>query len=190
MTMEVSEPPLKEQLKLLQSLLESEDALALTLEELEEIRRILDAYPIEVAELRASDKQVRFQRAFFARQHPEDGRPVDVFVAMGANRSGKSFVGGVMCMAKYIRDVAKDGDWFWCVGQTLDRSIGGQQKQLWQALPRWMFGKQQWDDKGGFAKGKHAKLVLPTSDGGKCLVEFRSADQDDSTFEHPDHLFA
>jgi hypothetical protein len=29
----------------------------------------------------------------------------------------------------------------------------------------------------------HRKVTFPTSDGGKCLVEFRSADQDPSTFE-------
>lgn len=106
------------------------------------------------------------------------------YVAGGVvhHNSGKSFVAGWLCFAKNLRDHARGGETFWCVGQTLDRSIGGQQRELWQALPRWMFGpKQRWDEKIGF--GQHRKLVLPTQDGGKCLVEFRSADQDASTFE-------
>lgn len=173
-------------------MLDSEDASALSPDELREIERILDAYPIEVAECRASEKQLDFQRCFFQRRDPS-GRRCDVFVAMGANRSGKSYVAGWLCFAKYLRDKAKNGDWFWCVGQTLDRSVGGQQRELWKALPRWMFNAanrshhawkkvgQHWDEKLGF--GAHRKIVLPTSDGGKCLVEFRSADQDASTFE-------
>lgn len=137
-------------------------------------------FQIEVAELRASQKQLRFQQCFFDRQDPT-GRRVDIFAALGGNRSGKSYVCGWLCFAKFLRDNAKAGDWFWCVGQTLDRSIGGQQKELWRALPRWMFDSQRWDEKLGF--GAHRKIVLPTKDGGRCLVEFRSGDQDPSTFE-------
>ncbi|MGH7178504.1 MAG: hypothetical protein ACREJC_14090, partial [Tepidisphaeraceae bacterium] len=103
------------------------------------------------------------------------------FVALGANRSGKSYVAGWMCFAKFVRDHARAGDWFWCIGQNLERSVGGQQRELWEALPRRMFGNQSWDEKIGF--GMHRKVTLPTSDGGMCLVEFRSADQDASTFE-------
>lgn len=107
------------------------------------------------------------------------------YITAGAvhHNSGKSFGCGWLCLALELRDFAKAGGWYWCVGQTLDRSIGGQQQELWKALPRWMFGKQVWDAKGGFGSGHHAKLQLPTSDGGRCLVEFRSADQDLSTFE-------
>lgn len=143
-------------------------------------KRFLKSYPIEVAQLRASPKQLSFQRQFFARED-DRGRRADVFVALGGNRSGKSYVCGWLCFAKYLRERARNGDWFWCVGQTLDRSIGGQQKELWKALPRWMFGEQTWSEKIGF--GMHRKIVLPTADGGKCLVEFRSADQAESTFE-------
>lgn len=148
--------------------------------ELLRIRTLLDAYPIEVAELRASTKQLDFQNLFFARQD-DRGRHADIFVAMGGNRSGKSYLCGWLCFAKYLRDKAKNGDWFWCVGQNLDRSIGGQQRELWNAFPRWMFKDQTWGEKIGF--GMHRKIVLPTQDGGKCLVEFRSADQAPATFE-------
>ena len=135
---------------------------------------------IELAVLNASEKQRRLMRAFFDRQD-EDGRKLDIFACLGGNRSGKSFTAGVLCFALYLRDYAKDGDWFWCIGQNLDRSVGGQQQELWKALPRWMFGDQVWDEKNGF--GMARAIVLPTRDGGKCLVEFRSADQAPHTFE-------
>jgi hypothetical protein len=141
---------------------------------------VIEGDAIGFAEDNASDKQRHFQRTFEARN--DDGRRVDIFAAMGANRSGKTFVGGVMCFAKHLRDRAKPGGWYWCVAPNLDRSIGGQQRELWEALPRWMFGKDQvWDSKIGF--GGHRKLVLQLAGGGTCLVEFRSADQDPSTFE-------
>jgi hypothetical protein len=162
-------------------LIESPNASALEAAELLEMQRILDACPIEIAFLRSSAKQVRFAEAFFSRKHPDTAGRVSIFAALGGNRSGKSYVCGWLCFAKYLRDAARNGDWFWCVGQTLDRSIGGQQRELWQALPRWMFGDQIWQEKIGF--GQHRKITLPTQDGGKCLVEFRSADQDASTFE-------
>lgn len=161
-------------------MLTSKRSSELSLEQLTEIKRILDAYPIEVAEIRASPKQLAFQKCFFDRADAT-GRSCDVFVAMGANRSGKTIVAGWLCFAKYLRDVAKSGDVFWCVAVTLDRSIGGQQKELWQALPRWMFGDQTWTEKLGF--GMHRKIVLQTHDGGTCLVEFRSGDQQAATFE-------
>lgn len=178
--MEPSEPPLREKLKQLRSLLASRDPSAFSEEDLRAAVRLVESFPIEVAESRASEKQLEFQRAFQNRRD-ESGRKVDIFVAMGANRSGKSIVTGWLCLAWYIRYRAVAGDVFWCISQNLDRSVGGQQRELWHALPRWMFGDQKWDEKIGF--GQHRKVVLPTSDGGRCTVEFRSADQDLSTFE-------
>ena len=141
--------------------------------------RWVGEHQIEFSEYRASEKQRRFQRVFLARS--DAGRRLSTFVALGANRSGKSIVAGRLCFAKHLRDFARNGGWYWTVGQTLDRSIGGCQRELWQALPRRMFGEQSWDEKIGF--GMHRKVTLRTLDGGKCLVEFRSADQDPSTFE-------
>lgn len=150
-----------------------------TAQELARALEILKHAAIEVAEAGASEKQLEFQRYFFDRS---DGtRKLDTFVAMGGNRSGKSYVCGWLCFAKYLRDRARDGDWFWCVGQNLDRSVGGQQRELWNALPRHLLGEQQWGEKIGF--GLHRKITVKTSDGGQCLVEFRSADQEPSTFE-------
>ncbi|MCL2647638.1 MAG: hypothetical protein FWD61_11625 [Phycisphaerales bacterium] len=88
-----------------------------------------------------------------------------------------------MCFAKFLRDKAQHGDAFWCVAPSFDKSVGaagGQQKELWDALPRWMFKDQTWDEKTGFT---HRKVVLPTQDDGQCVVEFRSSDQAMEMFE-------
>ncbi len=156
------------------------DAVKLPADMLARAAEILADQQIEIAERRASPKQRQFQKVFFDRADAT-GRRVDIVVALGANRSGKTHAAGRLCFAKYLRDHAKAGDWFWCVGQNLERSVGGQQRELWEALPRRMFSSQAWDEKIGF--GMHRKVVLPASDGGTCLVEFRSADQDPSTFE-------
>lgn len=160
--------------------LDSDPSLALPQTEAEWWEPRLAECAIERAMLNASPKQLTLQRAFFDRLD-EKGNPCDIFVSLGGNRSGKSFGAGWLCFALYLRDHARNGDWFWCVGQNLDRSVGGQQQELWKALPRWMFGDQTWDEKNGF--GQSRTVVLPTPDNGKCVVEFRSADQAPHTFE-------
>jgi hypothetical protein len=162
------------------ALLDSPEAENLPLDTLKRAAAVLAECRIERAERRASPKQLSFQKAFFDRADAT-GRPCGIFVALGGNRSGKTFACGWLCFAKYLRDVAKAGDWFWCIAQNLDRSVGGQQRELWDALPRIKFGSQVWDEKIGF--GQHRKIKLETQGGGRCLVEFRSADQDPSTFE-------
>ncbi len=178
------DPPLREKLRLLTCLLASDRAAGLTRDDLAEALQILEAFPIDVFELRASQKQLDFAERFFNRAD-FDGRPLDIFVAMGGNRSGKSIVCGWLCFAKWLRDKAVAGDEYWCVAQNLQRSITGQQKELWQALPRHMFNAwrkpQTWDEKTGF--GDSRKLVLPCETGGFCSIEFRSSDQEPSTFE-------
>jgi hypothetical protein len=148
--------------------------LKLDLEELRHLQGFLAEVAIERAIIHASPKQIAFADDFFARTH-------DVYVAMGGNRSGKSFVCGWLCFALYLRDYAKNGDWFWCIGQSESRSIVGQQQELAKALPRWMLGKQSWDAKKGF--GGNNKVILNTRDGGTCLVEFLNVEQGDSKFE-------
>src|SRR5262245_3023388 len=150
-------------------LLRSIDATKLSPALLHRASTVLAEQAIELSERRASEKQKQFQHKFFDRAD-DTGRRCDIFVALGANRSGKSYVAGWMCFAKYLRDHARRGDWFWCIGQNLERSVGGQQRELWEALPRRMFGVQVWDEKIGF--GMHRKVTLPTTDGGSCLVEF------------------
>src|SRR5687767_11374153 len=116
--MSTTTPPSQSLTELLGQLsfyLNSENGSALTETELLEIDALLRAFPIEVSELRASPKQRDFQRRFFNRAD-DDGRLLDIFVAMGANRSGKTVVGGGLCFCKYVRDKARDGDLFWCIG--------------------------------------------------------------------------
>lgn len=157
----------------------SEDASTAPLEVVEQAVRCIESDAIGFAEDNASPKQIAFQKAFETRK--DGDRRVDIFAAMGANRSGKTYVGCWMCFAKHLRDHAKPGGWYWCISLNLDRSVGGQQRELWEALPRWMFKDQKWDLKIGF--GMHRKVKLELPGGGDCLVEFRSADQEPSTFE-------
>lgn len=140
----------------------------------------LESWGIEWAWRRAGQKHRDFAQVFWDRQDAQ-GRPKDIFAALAANRSGKTYLIGWLCFALYVREKAVDGDEFWCVCQNLQRSISGQQRELWEALPKWMFDDQKWDEKIGF--GGHRKLKLRCRGGGYCVVEFRSADQDINTFE-------
>lgn len=151
-----------------------------TLEELEQLLELADWEKVEESEARASSKQVRFQTAFLARSN-EQGKKCSKFIAIGGNRSGKTIVTCRLCFAKFLRDKAKNGDGFWAGSQNLDRSIGGLQKELWEALPAGMFRGRVWDSKLGF--GSNRTIHIRTRDGGHCTVEFRSADQDLNTFE-------
>lgn len=152
-----------------------------TLEELETRLELVEWEKIEDAERSASPKQLAFQTAFFNRSDTT-GRKCSKFVAIGGNRSGKTFVTARLCFSKYLRDVARTGDHFWAGSQNLPRSISGLQKELWDALPTGMFRGRIWDSKVGFGGG-HPVVQIRTRDGGYCTVEFRSADQDLNTFE-------
>ncbi len=139
---------------------------------------------IELAFEGASEKQTEFSKVFFAREY--NGLEIDILGMVGGNRSGKTYCAGYMCVGLYLKDYAKDGEVFWCVAPTNDKSISGQQKELWQALPRKMFGKQVYDSKSGFGKiSPVIELILPGG-RGKCLVRFKAASQWESnpaTFE-------
>jgi len=151
-----------------------------TLDELERMIELGEWDKIEHAQENASEKQKAFQRAFFNRTD-DSGRRCSKFVAIGGNRSGKTILNARLCFAKYLRDVARSGDTFWAGSQNLDRSIGGLQKELWEALPAGMFRGRVWDSKLGF--GSNRTIQVRTRDGGYSTIEFRSADQDLNTFE-------
>lgn len=141
-------------------------------------------WKLDVAAARASTKQLAFADAFFDRRF--EGTKKSIFAAIGGNRSGKTAVAGWLCFCLYLRECAVNGDTFWCVSQNLDRSITGQQRELWEFLPRRalvdQYKRQQtWADKIGF--GGHRKITVKCKRGGKALIEFRSADQDPNTFE-------
>lgn len=85
----------------------------------------------------------------------------------GANRSGKT-KGIVAAICKYIRDHAKDGEKCWCISPTWEKSVDGCQRELWETLPHFMFGKKQWTAEIGFATSARMTLVLPAA-GGKVV---------------------
>lgn len=135
----------------------------------------LGPYRIELKEARASSKQLAFAEDFFARRHR-------TYAALGGNRSGKSIVAGVMCFAKWIRDVAIDGDEFWCVAPSSEKSLG-QQKLLWNTLPHWMFGGFTFDEKNGFDGQRPIVTMVLPNDRGRCVINFKNCEQSSSTFE-------
>lgn len=156
-----------------------------------ELAEIAEAFPIDCAEARASQKQLDFQQAFITRRD-KTGRKVSIFVALGGNRAGKSFVCGLLGLGRYLEQFTTARDRFWLISQNLERSVTGQQRELWENLPRRLIvDGQQWDEKIGF--GQHRKLILWSADSMnlpkaqrgnmKVTIEFRSADQDPSTFE-------
>lgn len=139
------------------------------------VQRALKDFQIELAEAGASPKQLAFQQTFLDQKHHR-------YVSLGANRSGKSFVAGVLCFCKWLRDRAKNGEEYWCVAPG-EKTVG-QQQLLWQFLPRAMFKPGTvFDGKWGFGRERPAvELVLPGK-RGVCLVRFKTCDQDDSSFE-------
>src|SRR5579872_5833882 len=109
-TLPVGVSPSAQQLSLLLSKCSQRDSLRQWPEEL--LRPTLLNFQrsaIELSELRASPKQRAFYAAFENRRDPITNKKVDVFVALGGNRSGKSVACGWLCFSRYIRDKAKEG---------------------------------------------------------------------------------
>src|SRR2546421_8808719 len=69
---------------------------SLTATEQAELVPLVEEFPHDVAEAKASSKQIAFRDAFMARQDAK-GRPCGIFVALGGNRAGKSFVCAYLC---------------------------------------------------------------------------------------------
>jgi len=102
--------------------------------------------------------------------------------AWGANRSGKT-KGIIGAIVTYLRDHAKSGGVGWCISPTYERSVDGAQRELWNTLPRSMFGpKQQWSPKLGFGTIDTLQLILPDA-RGTFEVWFKYEDQKLKTFE-------
>lgn len=125
----------------------------------------------------AGERQAHDAEVFHSRY--EHG--VDILCMIGGNRSGKSVCAGWMCIGQHLRDYSNDQDVYWCVAPTVEKSIAGQQKELWQALPHSMFGaKVAYDEKRGFG-GPPTTIVLSLpNDRGTCVVRFKTAAQYDS----------
>ena len=94
------------------------------------------------------------------------------------HNSGKSFAAGRMCVATWLRDMARPSQIMWVISPTTEKSVSGPQKELWEALPRSMFGDQSYDGKNGYG-GQRPTLLFPREDG-VVTVRFKTAAQFDS----------
>lgn len=141
-----------------------------------QLDQLLDQVPalrIPVMWARASEKQVAFAEEF----HRHEDR---TFASLGGNRSGKSIVGGVLCFATHLRDFAADGDVFWCVAPTQEKSVE-QQKLLWDNFPHEYFDRP-WDYKNGF-DGQRPVVAMHLPGKRTIVVHFKQSSQDPTTFE-------
>lgn len=137
----------------------------------------LENMAIEKVLVQANPKQVRAVNAFYSREYKAVG-------LIGGNRSGKTIAIGWMCFAKHLRDHAKKGETYWCISPNAEKSVSGQQHELWQALPRWMFGDQTWDARNGFGAQKPVIILEPN--GRKIIVRLKTVEQyanDPNSFE-------
>lgn len=98
------------------------------------------------------------------------------YVAAGVvhHNSGKSFTGRIIT-AKWIRDIAPKGAVVWCIAPEDSVSIRGQQKELWEALPRSMFGDAMYDERNGF--GGRSNTVVLEPDNRRVVVRFKTEAQ-------------
>lgn len=141
---------------------------------------------IEQAMSRPNPRQMEMLDAFWrGRIHGPTGRPAyDTVVMIAGNQSGKTYCAGRMCFAKWLRDFARDGEVYWCIAPTLEKSIDKQQKELWESLPRSMFGEQVWDAKNGF--GTTRPMVVLQNQNGSIHLRFKASaqyDNDPRSFE-------
>lgn len=145
-------------------------------EELEKCRLMLQELRIESGFMNASPKQVEVMEAFMG------GVYKTIFVS-GGNQSGKSFISARL-FAWYLRERAKPGEVYWCINPNSEKSVMGQQRMLWDCLPRRMLGGQVWTEKNGFGS-KNPLLVLHSNiaEGAPIIVKFKSQAQYE---ENPD----
>lgn len=127
-------------------------------------------------------KQIEFQTKFLERlklPHLHE----TVYSAWGANRSGKTVATWILCFCKFIRDHAEDGDLFWLIAPTIEKSKQGPHKWLWDGLPHDMFPPdRQYNEQRGFGDNHILELKLPGK-RGRCTLVFKTEDQDISQYE-------
>lgn len=119
-----------------------------------------------------------------ARMNPAQEKVVNLFWSgeystvafIAGNQSGKTYCMARMCFGLWLKDKAKSGDVYWCIAPNQEKSVTGQQKELWSSLPRWMFVDADYDDKNGFGAIRPT-INIRTSDGGTCAVRFKNAAQ-------------
>lgn len=106
------------------------------------------------------------------------------YIAAGVvnHNSGKSVCAGWCMLGKYLRDYAKKGDIFWIVSPSEKKSWEVPQKELWEALPRSMFGDETYSADGGFG-GRNSTIILEP-EGRRLVVRWKTASQYDSDAAH------
>ena len=131
---------------------------------------------IDLAYMSASDKQIRLAEDFWDDKY-------DVIAWVGANRSGKSWGAGRLRTARWIRDKGYAGARVWCISQTFKSSVGGPQRELWEALPQERFSKP-WNDEYGF--GDRSVVTYQAGRGKKrqkVTINFMNEEQGLNVFE-------
>ena len=136
---------------------------------------------IDLSFMTASPKQVDLAESFWNRKY-------NVLAWVGANRSGKSWGAGRLCMARWIRDRGYPGARVWCVSQNWKKSVEACQRELWEALPQSNFSKP-WSEEYGF--GDHAVVTYAVKDprpgmkkkAGKVTIQFMNEEQNYQVFE-------
>lgn len=129
---------------------------------------------IEKDLLTATPKQLELIGLFVDQlQTNLNDREFKYFGAVGGNRSGKSY-GHRCAFGIFVRDYAKDGDIIWCITPNEEKSIG-QQREVWNILPRPCFAGREFSEENGFG-GKHhiVELKFP---GRKVTLKFKTEAQ-------------
>ena len=136
---------------------------------------------IDLSFLSASTKQTDLAESFWSKKYK-------VLAWVGANRSGKAWGAGRLCMARWIRDRGYPGSRVWCISQNWKKSVEACQRELWEALPQANFSKP-WSEEYGF--GDHAVVTYAVKDkrpgmkqkSGKVTIQFMNEEQNYQVFE-------
>lgn len=154
-----------------------------TYQQLKEIRKVVDHLSAMAREMNiertlamASEKQVAYIGAFF-------GTPWYCLSVMGGNQGGKTYIAAV-CFCMWLRDVAPANGIVWCIAPTAEKSVGTQQKYLWEILPKRYLGDAVWDEKNGF--GSKNPILVFDPHGKRVTIKFKTQSQyqsDPSSFE-------
>ena len=133
---------------------------------------------IEVCIANFTDKQDSLLKAWYSGTYSK-------IAAMGGNRSGKTYSAAAL-FAKHIRDDARPGE-YWCVCPKAEISVKGQQKALWELLPKSGFGKFKWNAKSGFGSTNpmfiYDECTAENPDGRNIEVYFKTLAQYDDDMQ-------
>jgi len=99
------------------------------------------------------------------------------------HNSGKSYTGSKV-FSRLVSDTCQAGDTIWCISPSKEKSIGTQQRYLWNDLPRGMIADNTWTEKNGF--GAVNPMLILEPEGRRITVKFKTVAQyydDPNAFE-------